>query len=319
MPRLGAERFGGDAGRQRDVIGGISSGDAQRTRNHVRLQPAVGIGEQQPVARGDTGAHMACVGLAQPALGQVLDACRTHARILGRESPQDVAGRVGGSIVDDDHLECDMPLREQMTNRRFEACFLIARRHDHRAAHRAGRQAVCRCGERVERRQPPRPPLVVERGHSQADEEGGRDDERDGCPHGLPRSDMPRAAHAESSARHFRKRHRPELGKHRRSLTHGGRQPAPSASARSETAATGFRCGHLSFQTTPASSERARRRWDCRTGVEATSIHRCSVTGRHMETGSAVRARRVTDGSEPHCTRSNQSMRSDLAGAPAVL
>ena len=53
MPRLGAERFGGDAGRQRDVIGGISSGDAQRTRNHVWLQPAVGIGEQQPVARGE--------------------------------------------------------------------------------------------------------------------------------------------------------------------------------------------------------------------------------------------------------------------------
>ena len=187
MPRLGAERFGGDAWRQRDVIGGISSGDAQRTRNHVRLQPAVGIGEQQPVARGDAGAHMACVGLAQPALRQVLDACRTHARILGRESPQDVAGRVGGSIVDDDHLECDMPLREQMTNRRFEACFLIARRHDHRAAHGAGRQRpFCRCGERLERRQPPRPPLVVERGQGQADEEGGRADERDGYPHGLP-------------------------------------------------------------------------------------------------------------------------------------
>ncbi len=74
---------------------------------------------------------MACVGLAQPVLRQVLDACPMHARILGRESPQDVAGRVGGSIVDDDHLECDMPLREQMTHRRFEACFLIARRHDH--------------------------------------------------------------------------------------------------------------------------------------------------------------------------------------------
>ena len=127
---------------------------------------------------------MACVGLAQPALRQVLDAYRTHARILGREPPQDVAGRVGGSIVDDDHLECDMPLREQMTNRRFEACVLIARRHDHRAAHRAGRQAVCRCGERLERRQPPRPPLVLERGQSQADEEGGRADERDGYPHG---------------------------------------------------------------------------------------------------------------------------------------
>ena len=179
MQRLGAERFGGDAGRQRDVIGGISSGDAQRTRNHVGLQPAVGIGEQQPVAGGDTGAHMACVGLAQPVLRQMLDACRSHAHILGRESPQDVAGRVGGSIVNDDHLEGDMPLREQMTNRRFEACFLVTRSHDHRAAHCAGRQADCRCGQRVERGQPSRPALVVQRGHGHADEEDSRADECD--------------------------------------------------------------------------------------------------------------------------------------------
>ena len=194
MPRLGAERFRGDAGRQRDVIGSISSGDTQRTRNHVRLQPAVGIGEQQPVARSDTAADVTCVGLAEPAVRQVLDAYRTHARTLGRESPQDVTRRVGGSIVDDDHLECDMPLREQMTNRGFEACFLIARRHDHRATHSAGRQAVqfCLCGERLECRQPPRPPLVPEGGQGQADEEGGRADECDGYPHGLRRTAMPR-------------------------------------------------------------------------------------------------------------------------------
>ncbi len=187
MPRPGAERFVGDSGHQRDVIGGISGGDAQRTRNHVRLQPAVGIGEEQPVTRGDTGAHMARVGLAEPAVRQLLDACRTHARILGRESPQDLAGGVGGSIVDHNHLECDMPLREEMTNRLFE-CFLIARRHDHRAAHGAGRQAVrsCRCAKGLECREPPRPPLVAERGHSQGDEEGGRANERDGHPHGLP-------------------------------------------------------------------------------------------------------------------------------------
>ena len=116
---------------------------------------------------------MTCVALAEPALRQLLDAYRAHARILGSEPPQDVAGRVGGSIVDDDHLECDMPLREQMTNRRVEACVLIARRHDHRASHRAARQSVCRCGKRLERRQPPRPPLMVERGHRQADEDGG--------------------------------------------------------------------------------------------------------------------------------------------------
>jgi hypothetical protein len=56
-----------------------------------------------------------------------------------RKPAQDVTGRVGGSIVDDDHLEWDLPLREEMTNRGFEACFLIARRHDHRAAHGACR------------------------------------------------------------------------------------------------------------------------------------------------------------------------------------
>ena len=124
----------------------------------------------------------------------MLDPCRSHARIFGRESTQDVAGRIGGSIVNHDHLEGDMPLREQMTNRRFEACFLIARRDDHGAPDGAGRQTVqfCRCGERLEPRQPPRPALVPESGEGQADEQGGRADERDGYPHDLPQTEMGR-------------------------------------------------------------------------------------------------------------------------------
>ena len=73
-----------------------------------------------------------------------------------------------------------MPLREQMTNRRFEACLLIARRHDHRAAHAPAVRAVRRCGERLERRQPPRPPLVVERGQAPGDEQGSRTEKDDG-------------------------------------------------------------------------------------------------------------------------------------------
>ncbi len=84
------------------------------------------------------------MGLAQPAVRQVPDAYRLHARILGRESPQDLAGGVDGSIVDHNHFECDMPLREEMTNRLFEACFLIARRHNHRAVHGANWQDVGR-------------------------------------------------------------------------------------------------------------------------------------------------------------------------------
>ena len=167
MPRLGTDRFRDDAGREGDVIGSISSGDIERTRDYVRPQPAVGIGEQQPVARGDTGADMTRMSLAQPAVRQVLDACRTNAGILGREPPQDVTGPVGGLIVDHDHLEGDIPLREQMTNRRFEARFLIARRDDHRATHGGVRRRLRRCGERLERRQPPRPPLVPERGQAQ--------------------------------------------------------------------------------------------------------------------------------------------------------
>ena len=100
---------------------------------------------------------------SQPS-GRCVDAVRTHARVFGSQPPQDVTGRVGGPIVDDDELECDVPLREEMTNRCFEARLLIPRGDDHRAAHGAGRPAVqfCRRGQRLERRQPPRPSLVPE-------------------------------------------------------------------------------------------------------------------------------------------------------------
>ena len=84
MPRLRAERFGGDARRQRDVIGRIACGDAEGTRNHVGLQPAIGISEQHPLAGSRVGSHMACVRFPEPAIRQVLDAYRTYTRTSTR-------------------------------------------------------------------------------------------------------------------------------------------------------------------------------------------------------------------------------------------
>jgi hypothetical protein len=57
-------------------------------------------------------------------------------------------------------------LFEKMTNRTFEAWFLIARGHDHQAPDDGGR-----CGERLEGRQPLCPSLMMEHRERDSDEE----------------------------------------------------------------------------------------------------------------------------------------------------
>ena len=56
--------------------------DPQRPRDHIRLQPAIGIGEEDPLACGGAGADMARVTLAQPAVRQRLDPQGLQPRIL---------------------------------------------------------------------------------------------------------------------------------------------------------------------------------------------------------------------------------------------
>ena len=70
MPGFGAER-GIDRGRgERHVIGALARGGRQRARDDVGCEAAVGVGEEDPVARRGRGAGVARVALADPARGQ---------------------------------------------------------------------------------------------------------------------------------------------------------------------------------------------------------------------------------------------------------
>jgi hypothetical protein len=71
----------------------------QRPRDHIRLEPANGIREQNPLARGRARTDVAGVALAKPAFRQCLHALHLHPCILLRQPPQDFARSVRGSVV----------------------------------------------------------------------------------------------------------------------------------------------------------------------------------------------------------------------------
>jgi hypothetical protein len=161
---------------------GVSAGPLARRRGqgpreHVRRQAAVGVGEQDPRADGGRRPGVTRVALAEPAIGQGRHLDDAGPRIGGAESPHHVRGAVGRPIADDDHLECDVLLREERADGVGDALRFVARRDHHRHVDRCGPGRVRRC---VEGRQPPHPPLMPERRRRHRGEDQRRRDEGGG-------------------------------------------------------------------------------------------------------------------------------------------
>ena len=168
MPRPRAEGLRGDAGGQRDVVGAVAGRHPQGALDDVRLQPAVGVGEQDPVARGGGGAEVAGVALAEPALRQHVHVQDSHcALVLRRQAAEDVAGPIGRAVIDGNDLDPHAALPQQVADRRLDVRLLVVRRHDDRAEDEP-LVSVVDPGRRVERRQRRQPPGPPRRGTSVA-------------------------------------------------------------------------------------------------------------------------------------------------------
>jgi len=116
-----------------DFIRALTLGHHQGAHDHVGLQPAIGIREQNPVAGGGARAKMAGVTLAQPTLRQHVHALHLYARVFLRELSEDFARAIGRAIIHDDEFSFNAALREQMTERLFDAGFLVPCGHHDRA------------------------------------------------------------------------------------------------------------------------------------------------------------------------------------------
>ena len=142
MPGVAADRGVDRRRRQRDVIDAVPCRHPQRPGDDVRVQQAIGVGEEQPVAGRGLRADVQRVRLAQPALGQRRHLDEPHARIVGGEAADDRRRRVDRAIAHDDHLERDAALGEELADRGLDAVGFVAGRDDHRDA--GGRRGLGR-------------------------------------------------------------------------------------------------------------------------------------------------------------------------------
>ena len=120
-------RFRRHPGRERDVVGVFAFRHPQRARDHVRLEPAIGVREQNPITRSQAGANMAGMALPKPAFGQRVDPLYRHARVLLRQPAQNLARSVLRAVVHGDDFQSGTLLRQQTANGGFDPRLLITR------------------------------------------------------------------------------------------------------------------------------------------------------------------------------------------------
>ena len=77
----------------------------QRRGRRVRLVPAIGVGEEQPVPTRNVSPLIARPRLSDPFVGKLLAGDDLQARIALRDCVDDAARGVRRAIVDDDHLK----------------------------------------------------------------------------------------------------------------------------------------------------------------------------------------------------------------------
>lgn len=85
---------------------------AQGARDHIRLEPAISIRKEYPIAGGRARAHVAGMTLAQPAVRQRAHALHLHARVLRRQSLENLARSIRRSVIHNDDLKVHSTLRE---------------------------------------------------------------------------------------------------------------------------------------------------------------------------------------------------------------
>jgi hypothetical protein len=145
-----------ETGARRDEVRPARLGEPDEPRQRIGREHHVGVGEQDPLAARALGAARERVRLPQPPVGQRVDAHHAHPRVAGRGPAGDVAGAVGGAVVDDDDLDRGARRgpaeRAQRGEPRGDGVRLVARRDDHRHEGRAvgagGQRLPGRVGER---------------------------------------------------------------------------------------------------------------------------------------------------------------------------
>jgi hypothetical protein len=116
------------------VIDAFALCQANRTNEYVRLQPTIGIREQNPLASRCVSAEVTGVAFAEPTVRKRCDVNHLEARIFFRELFEDFTGAIGGPVINDDQFHFNMRLREQAADGVFDARLLIASCHNNRTA-----------------------------------------------------------------------------------------------------------------------------------------------------------------------------------------
>src|SRR5436853_1073014 len=89
---------------------------------------------------------MTGIAFSQPAVGQFMYSLCTYAGIVLSQPPEDFAGAIGGTIINDNDFELHVALGEKVANRISDSRFFITRCNDDRALNEAVVRSVVRVG-----------------------------------------------------------------------------------------------------------------------------------------------------------------------------
>ena len=107
-------------------------------RGPVGGEDHVGVGEEQDFAGGRVSAALGRVGLAEPAGREFVDVQHLQARVSGAQPLGDLAGAVGGAVVDEDDLVVGVAKGEERAQGPFHGARLVVGGDDDREARERG-------------------------------------------------------------------------------------------------------------------------------------------------------------------------------------
>jgi hypothetical protein len=102
------------------------------------MMVGVGIRKDIPVTGGIADGMSQGIAFADPAGGSVFTFDKFDTAILSSQLGNDVAGTVGGSVIDDDNLKIGIILRLQGLNAASNLAFFVTGGHDHTDKRKVG-------------------------------------------------------------------------------------------------------------------------------------------------------------------------------------
>ena len=123
-----------NSGTKREAVDVAPLAERYSTSQCVALDGHIGVAEQQILAMCRTACRVERVDLAEPSLGQRLDADDLEPWVTACGIARDVARAVGRAVVHEDELEIRVVLGEARAKRRPDSPRLVPRRHDDRDA-----------------------------------------------------------------------------------------------------------------------------------------------------------------------------------------